>query len=384
MRRCAAAALCCLQLLRGGRALHTSIQHEAVSSGPDQAVLPGPTGDALGKLFVDAEDEFDEAPSTLGLPVLESQLFGDAEPGDDEVFVSSFVSDSGLLCTEGPGRHVAAHLATYKASPLGGTYQESIAAFNVSCQARGYGVGRAPDACSGSGTLSLSVRKAEDVAGIAEARRGVLEHWRGRHRVNGNLSTVLAACSCHPRSEVYQARQQECESLETPGSWLHVNKVSASGTPAYLCYDGPYEYALRALATMKSTPFLVVHQADQIIPKNCSELGYGSAVGITDRCFPKLRLMTAGGAKAGGAKAGDAKARARSAQQSKALAWVSGSFFEYLADFKQLAKDKGHDYWDFGSQVNGCQCLPKSEVVKGLVSKNTTCGVPSVRDYWKG
>jgi len=361
MRRWGATAFCGLLLPQGGQALAAP-------------------GDALGNPL-DGEERGDDA-MRLAVPFFAMEveplgdLTGEVDDVDDRVYVSSFVSDNGLLCTEGPGRHIAAHLATYKASPLGGAYQESTATFNVSCRARGYGEGRAPDACSGSGRLSLSVRKAEDTAGIEEARRGVLDRWRGRHRVNGTLGTLLAACSCHPRSEIYQARQQECESLESPGSWLHVTKVTASSVPTYACYEGPFEYALRALATMKSTPFFVVHEADEIIPKGCRELGYSSRVGVMDRCFTRLRLMKAGGAAA--------KAAGGDAQHGQALAWTTSSYHVHIPDFDKMAKDKNLDAWDFGAQVNGCHCSPKSLVFQGLKSKKTRCGFPPVRDYWKG
>ena len=93
----------------------------------------------------------------------------------------------------------------------------------------------------------------------------------------------LAACSCHPESETMRAANRsagECNVTELGvGSSVHTDM--RDGTAYQLmCNQGPWQHQLAVLATLKSSPLLMLHQNDSLSATPCSRRGFPAYLGV--------------------------------------------------------------------------------------------------------
>mmetsp|Transcript_10314 Transcript_10314/g.30258 ORF Transcript_10314/g.30258 Transcript_10314/m.30258 type:complete len:325 (+) Transcript_10314:69-1043(+) len=279
---------------------------------------------------------------------------------------SSFVTDDGLRCAEGPHRELQAALATYKAKPIGKLYVKAKGERGVTCQSRGYGVDLKGDLCDPN--VWIYVKQESDAQTHQRAEDQALLEWRTRWGVDQTTAILMDACGCHPDSESVEYRGNQCIMLdESMGAWVHHSDVDGH---ELMCDQGPFVYALRALAVMKSTAQLAMHVDDQIAPKTCPQLGFPEVFPKLDHCFPKMNIAsrTEISHDVGIQESGEVEGRL-----------FKGGFLEYA---KMHSLDA-----EVLNSVAGCHCLPNSEVGMGMRWNGkcfTEASRSPVRDYWQG
>jgi len=278
--------------------------------------------------------------------------------------LSSFVTDDGLQCLEGPHRELQAALATYKAKPIGKLFIKAKGERGVMCHARGYTVNLDMDPCDPN--LQIHVKNASDGEAYKEAHGAALKEWRERHGVEETLSAVMEGCSCHPHSKVAVTLSEQCKELEAfPGAWVHHSDIDGH---ELMCDQGPFVYALRTMAVLKSTAQLQMHLDDQIVPKTCPEVGFPAVVPKIDHCFPKMRIAT--------------RTDISSDIGVKEAGVVESRLFK--GGFEEWGQTAGLDLKILFS-TPGCHCLPDSEVGRAMARQCSTKEKRSpVRDYWEG
>lgn len=202
---------------------------------------------------------------------------------------SSFTDGKGMVCVEGPTRVVEAALAMKKASPLGGLYNMTFARAGQPCADRGFPFRGEEDECYVG--VRMFYRSEVGTRRFKEMEAAALAAWQTTYRINGTVAQIMVACTCHPDSAIRAHADKFCSVLNknTVGSWVHRGPKSGK---MLVCDQGPFEYAARALATLKSSPLLPMHKFDQIAPVGCAALGFPLMYGATDHCFPLIHMWT--------------------------------------------------------------------------------------------
>jgi len=258
---------------------------------------------------------------------------------------SSFTSNSGLFCAEGPARITEGALALKKAGPLGALYSEVFAKSNQTCAQRGYTYSSGEDGCYPG--VATFFQSPEAKASFEEAEAQALEAFRANYSMPLPQAELLAACTCHPGSAKRASRGAECASLGgLTGSWVHRNPQTGS---ELLCDDGPIVTATVALAILKSTAQLPMHQHDQIAPVACSSRGFPVRQTEIDHCFPPMWMWSR--------EPDDTDAGIEEAQQVEA-ALFGGNFstFCHQHDLEE----------DILFSKPGCHCFASSSVGQSL------------------
>jgi len=214
------------------------------------------------------------------------------KPWEKRVFLgprtSSFTSNSGLFCAEGPARIAEGALALKKAGPLGALYSEVFVKSNLTCAQRGYAHSGGEDGCYPG--VRTFFQSSEAKASFEGAEAQALEAFQANYSLPAPQAGLLAACTCHPGSAKRFSRGAECASLgNLTGSWVHRSPETGH---ELLCDDGPIVTATVALATLKSTAQLPMHQHDQIAPVACSARGFPQRFFMIDHCFPPMWMWT--------------------------------------------------------------------------------------------
>ena len=57
-----------------------------------------------------------------------------------------------------------------------------------------------------------------------------------------------------------------------------------------MCNQGPWQHQLAVLATLKSSPLLVLHQADQLVPRTCAARGFTAYFGTATPPAPQYPM----------------------------------------------------------------------------------------------
>mmetsp|Transcript_31229 Transcript_31229/g.89524 ORF Transcript_31229/g.89524 Transcript_31229/m.89524 type:complete len:336 (+) Transcript_31229:89-1096(+) len=281
--------------------------------------------------------------------------------------LSSFQDDNGFICIDGDRRRLEAALATYKAQPLGTLFVRAHGKMHRNCPDRGFPVLLGTDPCGANGTrLWYHSEEARDKWEASKKR--ALEEYRQKWGGYANdLVDIMSGCSCHPESQIRHAVDKECHKLwAVPGAWLQHNPTDGH---ALTCHHGPFEYTVRTLAVLKSTPELVMHWDDQIAPKSCKALGFPEVLHKIDKCFPLLEVGTMTPIENDPGALEDEK--------------IERKLLD-INHFQPWAEERHMDY-DTLYSGPGCHCLPDSQIgaVKKLEGSCDEFHSP-VRDYWYG
>lgn len=214
---------------------------------------------------------------------------GNRGTGAKEPSSSTFVDNKGMVCIEGPARALEAAVATKKASPLGGLYNSTYARSGLTCDDRGYSFKGDEDECFVG--IQTYYRSEVGKKRFKQMEGEALQVYQTTYSIDAAKASALAACTCHPESPIRARMSKICEHVNqnTVGSWVHRNPKSGK---TLVCDQGPFEYAMRALATLKSSPLLPMHKGDQIAPVSCAAQGFPLMYGATDHCYPHLHMWT--------------------------------------------------------------------------------------------
>jgi len=279
---------------------------------------------------------------------------------------SSYTTDDGSQCVDGPRRAVEANLATNKAKPSGRMYVLAKAEPGTSCQERGYKVDMHADACDPN--VQLWLRNEEDTVKVQRSRDALLMDFREKYLVDEATGVFMEGCTCHPSSYVRKTLEGlgKCTELSTSayGAWVH--RSDFDGKPL-TCMEGPFEYAVRSLAVLKSSAMLPMHLDDQIAADRCFNLGFGEILNRTDTCFPQMMFFSR--RFAGHDKDNQEK------DKIMTRLWSENTF-------KSWAILRSLDVEAFGTSY-GCSCSPSSQDGQSLASYcQGEAGRSPVRDYW--
>lgn len=275
---------------------------------------------------------------------------------------SSFVSNDGLVCAQAASRTAEGALAVRKAGPRGLLYNTTQAA-NTSCEALGYRLAAGNDSCYPG--VQLFVRAEEDRPEVEAADAAALRGFAARYSLDVEQVALLAACACHPQSSAARAAKSRCPELDAvPGAWVHHDP---SDGRELMCDEGPLLDATLALATLKSSAQLSMHQHDQVAAATCRSLGFRELFPPDDHCFPRMHLWTRRGL--------DVDEGVDTAQR------IEGELFG--GGFQRWAEARGLNTWIL-TGVPGCHCQPGSSVRAGL---GKVCEYPELRppiaDWWQ-
>ena len=291
--------------------------------------------------------------------------------------VSSFVSNDGSYCAEGPSRAAESALAVLKASPVGGLFNMSACNTGSGCAERGFTYGTATDPCVPS--VKRSFLSAGGESSFAALQRGATASFGARYGLSVATATTMAACTCMPGSQLATTSCDETKLAGYQGSWVHQNPYNHSHM---ICDQGPFTYATRALQVLKASPQLAMHYRDQIAPVNCSVLGFPVIYDVPDHCYPLLRVHTATGPIQD-----DPGVMQAIAIEHNLTANNAAGFFAWAKTMAKPSMDAGSV-----SIVNNslaCNCLDSSSVGQQVhlqcwTGKPTDEGHSPVRDWWSG
>jgi len=294
---------------------------------------------------------------------------------------ATFISNNGLLCVEGPIKQTIGALALKGAGLHGAMYNQSRVRSETSCTDQGYSVGAGEDPTYVG--VNVFFRSAVEQTAFAEAADAALEAYRSQYSLSQDMDLVLMAnCTAHLLSEVGRSVQGQCDPVnELSGSWMHHDLVNRD--EEHICDSGPFQYSVFSLATIKSTRQFPQHPYDQIKIGSCNDWGYMSPPDILarlmpDHCFAHFEEpVWALSCYSDPAKGFDAVMAAEDV-----LFDAEGDGFAMQCN--QLDVDK---YVTEIMSIQGCHCLPGSEVMQGAEAMGA-CSTPeemcAIREWWHG
>jgi len=262
--------------------------------------------------------------------------------------ISSFTSKDGLFCVEGRLRELEGGLALKKSGIHGGLYNTSFAKKGVTCADLGYTLSGGKDSCY---TGLTTFYKSEAGRTVFVAREtAALVGYADRYKIQKNVASLMADCSCHPQSLKMAARQDQCGVLYMPGPLGPVMPGAYVYTNPYngdelVCIEGPFQSATYALAVMKSSAQLAMHPYDQIAATTCKALGFPVQTAPQDHCFPQGTMWIR-------TESSDDPGMLESAQVEDKL---------FKGGFEKWAQERSINT-DVINNIMGCQCLEDSEV----------------------
>ena len=188
-----------------------------------------------------------------------------------------FIGDA---CYAGDERAVEGALAFYQSGPFSAALTDSIVS---------------PGACSASGVVHEATCYADiDVFHAShdaqsqhhELLDGALKVFASGTNVSHDFARRLAACSCHPASATARdadATNNLCNVTELGvGSMTHILYGDGEGGSARhetLCSQGPWQHQLAVLAASGSSPLLMLHRDDALLPVGCAQRGFEAYLG---------------------------------------------------------------------------------------------------------
>jgi len=286
---------------------------------------------------------------------------------------SAFVSNDGLLCVDGPSRKVEAALAIKKAGLKGALFNETFAHKSQTCSSLGFSYSGGADSCS-PGVMTYHRDQAAQ-ATFAEAEATALAAYRAFWNLETDDVNLMAQCTCEPGSAALESRTESCDSLNQrfTGSWIHHDHHTQAQE---ICDGGPFTFATFAMAVLKSSGQLPMHQFDQIAPVECTVLGFPYRYAPPDHCFTSgnntlhIYMQTP---------------EIRTDPGIKMSQATEGGLFG--GGFRPWAEERNLDSSILFSQP-GCNCFPGSEVYNQVGGPFGACAPPEkhppVNDWWNG
>mmetsp|Transcript_48686 Transcript_48686/g.139184 ORF Transcript_48686/g.139184 Transcript_48686/m.139184 type:complete len:328 (+) Transcript_48686:69-1052(+) len=275
--------------------------------------------------------------------------------------VSSFASNLGFYCAQGPSRLVEAALATFKAAPFGGLFIEQFAKPDQDCASRGYTVSAGEDGCFPGVQTFFKQAGQKDTFGRmidnATALYGALYGY------SPETARLMNFCTCHPQSEVANIAGSDCEALASVvGSWVARDPTDGH---ELTCSQGPFVATARSLASLKATRQLPLHRFDMVVAANCSARGFPVESSAIHECYPLMKTWT----------------------RSKSTVSLERS----VAAVGSPAVDRFIQQHSLDQQVFGldpdCSCLADSHSGRAAAAKCAKAGPAArspVRDFWDG
>lgn len=178
----------------------------------------------------------------------------------------------GLYCAEGEPRAAESALAIQKAMPTGGHFNESFGETGT-CAARGFlQTAAGPDECTPA--VSVFFQSPGDATKYQNNSVAHLKAYAQRYELAFDTAYLMMACNCVDGSPLLLKadHQGQCKAglKDAIGAWVHRDPWN---NHQLMCDQGPFVFATRALATLKSSPQLPMHFRDQISPLGCAKMG---------------------------------------------------------------------------------------------------------------
>jgi hypothetical protein len=199
---------------------------------------------------------------------------------------SSFVAEAGQMCAEGDADMVESALALKKAGLQGWLYKDTLAVL-CGCQERVFTLEAGTDDCHPDITVFYKTQADQDT--FAELKKLAVKEYADRWELDLEKATAMHSCTCHPKSELKMQAYMECPDVLNGmnGSWVHHDPILKTGL---MCDQGPFLESTLALAIIKSTGQLPLHERDQISPVSCEKLGFPKVAPYIDHCFQGLHM----------------------------------------------------------------------------------------------
>jgi hypothetical protein len=295
------------------------------------------------------KDSAADEPAASGIPGI-PPTWRAAPPTPPPPDAWSYVSNDLRQCVEGTPEMVESALALRKAG-LTGTLYNNTFAVEGGCEARGYkpseGSVMYMEGCHPNVTAYYLT--GADAAIFAQALDGAINEYAKRWGLDPATAHKMLGCTCHPSSLVMDLVAMECPDVLSgmSGAWVHHDPKDGS---ELMCDAGPFLEATRALAIIKSTGQLMMHEHDQIAPVTCAELGWSKKYPIIDHCFKGLHMyymMEPIGEDPGIKKSGEVE-----------QAVFSSGFSRFVLDHHLNNKVL--------NGRPGCHCSPDSEAAKSI------------------
>jgi len=291
---------------------------------------------------------------------------------------ATFVSNTGLLCVEGPIKQTIGALALKQAGLHGAMYNESRVRSETNCTSQGYSLGAGEDPTYVG--VNVFFRSAADQTAFAQAEGDALEAYRAQYSLPQDMDLVLMSkCTAHLESEVGLSVQGQCGPVnELSGTWTHHDLVNRDEENC--CDSGPFQFSVFSLATIKSTRQFPQHPYDQIKIGTCNDWGFMSPLEedrIPDHCFSHFE-----GPEWALSCFSDPAQGFDDVQRIEGILFAEGPSFGIECD--KLGLD---EYVTEIMSVQGCHCLPGTEVMQGAEADGrctTAEELPAIREWWHG
>ena len=138
--------------------------------------------------------------------------------------VTSFTSNDGVYCADGPSRVAESALAIKKASPIGGLFNTSFGVAGKTCASRGYGISSGMDSCTPG--VKTAYKAPGDDATFNSTEAAALASFAARYKLPSETAQLMVTCTCHPSSTALADAAATCSLLNTTnGSWGHRHRL---------------------------------------------------------------------------------------------------------------------------------------------------------------
>ena len=219
---------------------------------------------------------------TLAPPVATTQL-------QDITLPSAHFMTHGA-CYDADERTLEGALAFMKAGPWGSMFATSTGTPGT-CPGAGAGIAVArPFECY----PNVSVHYTSHVSMWEHdaMRDQTLERFARSEGLSSAFARRLTACSCHPESEettANNATEGLCLARELGlASFVHTDMRNGTSY-GMMCTQGPWKHQLAFLATLKSSPLLMLHTHDALRPVGCEHRGYPAYLGVATAPMPTFQ-----------------------------------------------------------------------------------------------
>lgn len=319
-----------------------------------------------------------------------SRLYTDSNPLRPEQlhildYNATFISNDGLLCSQGLIKTAIGSLALKQAGLTGMLFNESSVRSQTDCSSQGYTVSMGEDPTYRE--MALFVRSAEDYEMYREAQSQAVQAFAENNGLPLDTARLMWACTAQLQSEVERGVTEQCSLVdEISGSWMHRDLVDYQTMRS--CDTGPFQKAVFALATLKTTPQFAQHVYDQILVGNCNDWGFMVPLeedAQPDHCFAHFTPP----------------AWALHFHYDEDLGYepvmedercLGNGCAEYPDGFPDMGRAIGLDEDVITIMgVTGCHCLPESEVMEQTREHNNDENVcttpeelPAIRTWWYG
>lgn len=266
--------------------------------------------------------------------------------------LSSFLSNNEQMCAETKSAGDAESALALKKAGLEGWLYNNTFVHEGGC--KDYRMEAGKDPCYPN--ITIYYKSSADKKEFEALKEQAVKDYADRWNLDYEKAQNLHSCTCHPQSKLKTKAWMECPEVLNGmvGSFVHHDPNDQS---ELMCDGGPFFEATLALATIKSTGQIMMHEHDQIAPVNCDKRGFEKRNYLIDHCFAGLHQYYRTWGETGPFEDPGAMTAQR-VENEEVFNKSSEKSFHFFAIKHELNGEILDAQWP------GCHCSPDSEIGK--------------------